>query len=160
VRVKGKGEGDGELPTKDCPICDTINALAARVCVRCGYEFPEPEKRISEVASTLPILSPRGQQWVRVSGVSYARHEKPGKPPSLRVDYQCGLLRHREWVCLEHAGYPGRKAADWWCQRAGAPFPPASVDEALARADELRTPAEIQIRPNGRFMGVVHARFA
>ena len=37
---------------------------------------------------------------------------------------------------------------------------PATVDEALARADELRQPVQIAVRPNGRFMEVVHARFA
>jgi DNA repair protein RadD len=156
---KAKGEGDGEAPTKVCPACQSINALPARVCVDCGYAFPARETHLEATATTRPILSTGRLEWVGVSAVTYHRHEKPGKPPSLRVDYHCGLVRHREWVCLEHGGYAGRKAAQWWLRRAEADLPPATVEEALTRADELRTPVEIAVRPNGRFTEVVHARF-
>src|SRR3954466_9399503 len=82
---------------KYCPECWALNALAARVCVNCGYEFPQ-ETKLEPTATTLPILSTDRLEWVEVGAVSYRRHEKPGRRPSLRVDYQCGLLRHREWV--------------------------------------------------------------
>ena len=39
-RDKLNGEGDGEAPTKVCPECQTINALAARMCIECDYVFP------------------------------------------------------------------------------------------------------------------------
>ena len=107
---KTNGEGDGEAPTKVCPACQTINALAARVCIDCGYVFPAPEVQLEATATTRPILSTGRPEWVDVGAVTYHRHEKPGKPPSLRVDYHCGLVRHREWVCLEHEGYAGQKA--------------------------------------------------
>jgi DNA repair protein RadD len=159
-RDKLNGEGDGEARTKVCPACQTINALAARVCADCGYVFPAPEVQLEATATTRPILSTGRPEWVDVGTVTYHRHEKTGKPPSLRVDYHCGLVRHCEWVCLEHGGYAGRKALQWWRRRADGELAPATVDDALARAQELRQPVQIAVRPNGRYTEVIHARFA
>jgi hypothetical protein len=57
--------------------------------------------------------------WCDVTDIAYARHEKPGKPASLRVTYECGLTQHSEWVCFEHTGFPRDKALSWWRRRAG-----------------------------------------
>jgi DNA repair protein RadD len=161
VKPKDKAsEGDGEAPTKVCPECQTINALAARVCADCGYVFPAPEVQLEATATTRPILSTGRPEWLHVGAVTYHRHEKPGRPPSLRVDYHCGLVRYREWVCLEHEGYAGQKAAQWWRRRDGSADLPATVDEALSRVDELRQPVQIAVRPSGQYTEVVHARFA
>ena len=43
IAVKA-GNGDGEAPTKTCPECDEIVALAATECPGCGYEFPARAK--------------------------------------------------------------------------------------------------------------------
>jgi DNA repair protein RadD len=159
-RDKLNAEGNGEAPTKVCPECQTINALTARMCIECDYLFPLPEVQLEATATTRPILSVGRPEWVDVGAVTYHRHDKPGKPSSLRVDYHCGLARHREWICLQHDGYAGTKAAAWWRRRAGDADVPTTVDEALARADELCQPVQIAVRPNGRFTEVVHARFA
>jgi DNA repair protein RadD len=158
-RNKLNGEGNGEAPTKVCRECRTINALTARMCIECDYLFPLPVVQLEATATTRPILSVGAPQWLDVRAVTYHRHDKPGKRASLRVDYHCGLARHREWICLQHDGYAGTKAAAWWRHRAGDSDIPATVDDALARADELRQPVQIAVRPNGRFMEVVHARF-
>jgi DNA repair protein RadD len=162
VEPKGKrnGEGDSDTPTKVCPACQTINALAARICADCGYVFPGREAQLDATATTRPILSTGRPQWVDVNAITYDRHEKPDKPPSLKVSYHCGLLRHHEWVCLEHEGYPRQRAVSWWHQRAQNGHVPATVEEALARTGELRQPIQIAVRPNGRFLEVAYARFA
>jgi DNA repair protein RadD len=157
---KTNGEGDGEAPTKVCPECETIVALPVRVCPDCGYVLPARETHLEATATTRPILSTGRPEWVDVTGVSYHRHEKPGKPPSLRVDYHCGLVRHSEWVCPEHGGYATSKAVQWWRRRANGLPPPTTVDEALARTGELLEPIQIAVRPNGRFTEVVNARLA
>jgi DNA repair protein RadD len=157
---KTNGQAEAEAPTKVCPACQTINALAARVCADCGYVFPAPEVQLEATATTRPILSTGRPEWIDVGGVTYHRHEKPGKPPSLRVDYHCGLVRHCEWVCIEHGGYAGRKALEWWRGRTDGELVPTTVREALARTDNLRQPVQIAVRPNGRYTEVVHARFA
>jgi DNA repair protein RadD len=120
--------------------------------------FPPPEVKVAATASTLAILSTVRAEWIEVSDVSYRRHDKPGKPPSMRVDYQCGLVRHSEWICFEHTGYARQKAAAWWQQRSAAPVP-ATVAEALGVADSLRTPTAVFVRPSGRFTEIVNHRF-
>jgi DNA repair protein RadD len=152
--------GGGGPPVKTCPDCRSILPAATRICPDCGHVFPPPEPRIEATASTLQIMTLGKPQWLPVSGVDYARHEKPGRPPSLRVDYRCGLVLHREWVCLEHGGFPREKAVAWWRQRGPGLPVPATVTDALAQAERLRVPAAIAVRPSGRFTEVVGARFA
>jgi len=154
-----KGGEDGVAPTKACPECDSIVHASVRTCPDCGHVFPPPELKIEAKASNLDILTSGKSEWVPVTRVSYARHDKPGKPPSLRVDYWSGLTHHSEWICIEHQGYPRQKAASWWANRAqGLPLP-RRVDEAIACAAKLRCPSEIAVRPSGRYTEVVGARF-
>jgi hypothetical protein len=97
-------------------------------------------------------------QWVTVAGIDYGRHEKLGKPPSLRVEYLCGLVSHREWICFEHPGYARSKAVAWWRARSQAPVPD-SIAAALAMSGALLKPASILVRPSGRFTEIINYRF-
>ena len=90
-----RGDGEGDAPVKTCPECRSILPAAATECPDCGYAFPPREIKIDRTASTLAILSTGKAQWVDVTEIGYARHDKPGRPPSLRVDYHCGLAAHR-----------------------------------------------------------------
>ena len=98
-------------------------------------------------------------EWSEVTGVSYARHEKPGKPASLRVTYSCGFSQHSEWVCFEHTGYPREKACAWWQRRAADRPVPRSVAEAMAAAQALAAPSAIRLRPVGQYTEIVGVRF-
>lgn len=160
VNPREPGKGDGEAPVKTCPDCQTILPAATATCPHCGHVFPAPEVKIEATATTLQILTTGKPQWLPVAEVAYARHEKPGRPASLRVDYRCGLVRHREWICIEHTGFARQKAVAWWRRRAPEMPVPLTVDDALAQADRLMVPAEIAVRPSGRFTEVVGARFA
>jgi DNA repair protein RadD len=79
-----RGDGEGEAPVKTCPECRSILPAAAAECPDCGYTFPPREIKIERTASTLAILSTGKAQWVDVTEIRYARHDKPGKPSSLR----------------------------------------------------------------------------
>jgi DNA repair protein RadD len=158
VRPKNPVKGDGDAPVKTCPECDSLLAISAQECPDCGYAFPPPAVQLKPKASSAPILSNRKPQWVKVTHVSYAKHRKPGKAPSLRADYQCGLTRYSEWVCLEHQGYARRRAESWWRARNPGVIP-KSIDGALTWIRHLATPVEIQVRPNGRFSEIINARF-
>lgn len=160
VRPKRPGDGGGgEAPTKICPECDSIIALSATECPDCGFVFPAREVKIAPTAATLPVLSPK-QQWLKVTGVSYSRHDKAGGRPSLKVTYSCGLATYSEWVCLEHQGYARQKAAEWWRKRApGCPVP-LSAAEALAQTSRLARPSDISVRPSGRYLEISGYRFA
>jgi len=157
---KKEPPGDGEAPIKVCPECQTINHASARHCIECDNEFPPPVVKVAPQAASNALLSTQIQAaWCDVTGITYARHDKPGKPASLRVTYECGLARHSEWVCFEHTGFPRDKAVGWWRRRAGNLPPPTTVDEALRQLDQLRCPIAIQVRPAGQYTEIAAARF-
>lgn len=155
---KSGGGGGGEAPTKVCPECESILPIAASECPDCGYEFPSRELKIAPTASTLAILSGRRDRWVEVTSLTYRKHTKQGSPPSMRVEYHCGLAIHREWVCFEHQGYARLKAEGWWQRRSVAPLP-QTVDEAISGSASLLRPSHIFVRMNGQFTEVAKYRF-
>ena len=157
----GKGDGETEVRAKECPVCQTLVAITTRTCPSCGHEWiaePGPKHEATADAETA-IISRGAPAWIEVDDVRYYRHEKPGSPPSLRVEYVCGFVIHREWVCFEHQGYVRMKAETWWYRNTGGGPHPRSVADALARVSELRTPSAIQIRPDGKFFQIVGRRF-
>ena len=130
----------------------------------CARLRPRNSRRRSSRSTPPPPRSPSCRpsrpQWLEVSEVSYRRHDKPGKPPSMRVDYSCGLARHSEWVCFEHTGYARQKAVAWWQQRSAAPVPrtvsrgagrgrqPGDADRHIGAAERpLHRDRQLQVRP-------------
>jgi DNA repair protein RadD len=155
-RVKRPGEGDGgEAPVKTCPSCQTICSAAALTCPTCNFQFPPREIDLDRKASTAPLLSTQIKaEWITVTNVSYSLHERPGKIPSMMVTYMAGLIRHREWVCFEHTGYPHDKAVTWWMQRSNLPVP-SKTTFALRESGGLRRPASIRVKQNGQYTDIV-----
>jgi DNA repair protein RadD len=160
VQPRRPGDGQGEAPVKVCPHCRSIVATAVRVCPDCGHAFPPPAAKVAASASTLAILSSGKPQWLAVDDIAYRRHDKADGRPSLRVEYRCGLVRHREWVCFEHSGYPRQKAVTWWLRRTADLAVPMTVAEALRHVDRLAKPSAIAVRPSGRFSEITSHRFA
>jgi DNA repair protein RadD len=100
------------------------------------------------------------EEWVKVNAVYYRRHEKPGSPDSMRVEYRSGLITYREWICFDHRGYPQERARKWWQRRmAGPGILPKSTAEAIAQSDSLLKPAEIKVRKNGKYTEITEFRF-
>jgi DNA repair protein RadD len=159
-RKKEKSEEPGEAPIKVCPECQAINHASIRLCTACGFEFPPPVVKVAARAASDALLSTQQKaEWSEVSSVTYDRHEKPGKPPSLRVTYRCGLATHSEWVCFEHTGYPREKACAWWQRRVQGVPAPRTVDDALGYVTALPAPSAIQVRPVGQYTEIVGMRF-
>lgn len=167
IRPKAPGEGAGEQPTKLCPQdktdvegktgCGELIPISRMECHCCGYIFPpNEEEKITAKAAIAPVLSTAPPVWHSVTGRTFREHPpKPGKPPSVKVTYMLGLHAQNEWVCPEHQGYASAKSQRYWSAHGGArPFP-KSVSEFLDRADELRTTAEIQLKPDGKYQSVV-----
>jgi DNA repair protein RadD len=116
-------------------------------------------KVAARAASDALLSTQQKAEWSEVTGVTYDRHEKPGKPPSLRVTYRCGLATHSEWVCFEHTGYPREKACAWWQRRVQGVPAPRTVDDALGYVTALPAPSAIQVRPVGQYTEIVGMRF-
>lgn len=161
VRPKKPGAGGGgEAPVKTCPECQSITHASSMECADCGYVWPPPPPEIVPVASTLAIMSNGGPNWKDVTDIHYDRHEKEGKPPSMRVEYQISLAKwQREWICFEHSGYARMKAIRWWQQRGQGSPVPNTVDEALSRTGEIVVPTAIGLRPAGKFDEIVDYQF-
>jgi DNA repair protein RadD len=143
-RRKGT-KGAGVAPVRLCEHCLTYNHASARVCVECGFEFPRSIKLMAEastaalIAGALPVI-----ENFKVDSVVYRLHKKDGRPDSMRVDYYCGLRRFSEYICLDHPGYAGRVARQWWEFRCPFGVPP-SVHDGMTAVKHLRSPMEIRV---------------
>jgi len=157
IRAKKKGEkGEGTAPTKTCPECKTIVFAGFTVCPECDFEFPPPEIKIERNASESAVLSTQLKvESYPVTGVSYYRHKKSGKPDTMRVDYQSGILKtFSKWLCFSHTGTPREMACFWWRKNAGN-APPKSTDEALLRTSELKVPKVVHVKKVGKYHEVI-----
>lgn len=156
-----KSEEGGEAPTKTCPECDSIVFAGLSECPDCGYIWPPKEPEIQRTATTLPVMSiDAPAEWKKVNAVFYRKHQKAGKPDSMRVEYRSGFQTYREWVCFDHKGYPKDKAIKWWRKRMSKPgLIPESTVDAIAKADNLLKPAEIKVQKNGQYTEIVEFRF-
>lgn len=147
---------------KECPECSALLPMAARQC-ECGHAFGEGGPAHSASPINAPILSTDIERKITtatVMRVRYDRHEKIGKPPSLRVTYQCGLRRVSEWICLEHSGMARAKAVRWWQDRAPGTPAPRTIEEALPLAFSLPTPTSITIDETNKFPEITSYEFA
>lgn len=159
--IKVKTEG-GEAPQRVCPDCFTIQNASRRRCVECGIEFPEPIKEPLRATEAPVIAEP---EWFDVMGATYyhnrGRELEDGtkKTDTLRVQYRCkaddGLLGKRwfsEWVCIEHEGFAGKKALEWWRKHSNNEFP-SSVSEALEIIDNIGIgiPQRIEVVRDGKW---------
>ena len=152
---KEKGE-PGTAPMKTCPKCQSVIYAGLIHCPGCNYEFPRNPPDMEPEASKLPVMKEVSEPfWIEVETVVLARHYKKDKPDSLRVDYRYGFQNMvSEWICLEHDGFAGRKAADWW-RRMGGDLKVRTVTDALAAGKTLHLPTHVLCAEDGRFTRVV-----
>jgi DNA repair protein RadD len=171
ARAAGQPVTEG-APTRMCPECQEIVLASLRECPACGHAWPAPEPKHADTPSGIPVLSTwRAPERFRVERVAYVLHHKPGKPPSLRVDYHCGLRRFSEWTCFEHGGYARARAERWWArrcppgERGEGPAPPGLPADtaaalALARAGALLAPATILVNLSGKYPEITRHELA
>jgi DNA repair protein RadD len=153
--------GVGSVRGKTCPECEGLVYIAAPKCEACGHEFPVKPKHEAAADGSSAVLStekvpPRAEP---VLSWQFDQHFKTDRPPSVCVTYLGPLNRYREWLGFEHGGPAAYKACQWWSRHGGqTPFPRTAV-EAIERQAELRKPATISVRPNGKFFDIVGRSF-
>ena len=169
IEVESKRKGGAgvkadvdQVRAKECPRCQSLAHLSARLCKDCGYEWPVTVEHDTR-ADDAPILSrdapaPKAEA-LDVAHWSPAIHRKEGSPDSVRVEYLAGLMSYREWIMPAHGGYPGRKALDWWRKHGGDLPVPATADEAIVRWSELTRPSTITVRPSGKWFEITGRSF-
>lgn len=177
---KPKAKGDTFIKAKECPECETLNSVFEKLCTECGHDFTEgkdtkecptcamvcradasrcgncghafglPREPKHDIkAGTAPVLNVPVR--LSVFDVTISRHEKKGKPDSLKIIYFCnepddgspakpvgnlfGITTARrvtEWVCLEHEGPARMMALKWWLRRFPKTRPPYRIDQVEA----------------------------
>lgn len=159
-----KGNEPSDAPEKSCPACDKRLPLSAKEC-ECGFRFP-PTPRHEEAAGSAELLASMQppQRWL-VEAISMRLHINEKKQSrSLRVDYECqsaersGNLTKEtisEWICLEHEGFAGRKAFDWWKARSLKEV--YSIEEAIDawKLGAVAFPEWVETRREGKWYRVV-----
>ena len=148
---KGKGDGKGEAPAKECPECQSIIAAGFAVCPDCGFKFPPRGSGHDTAPGEESILSE--PVTMSVENVEYRKHFNIKKgSTTLKVTYlgEENLESVDEWVCFEHQGFARSKAEMWWGQRNIHPCP-RTVDEALAVSHTLKIPNSITFERQGQY---------
>lgn len=162
--------GGAKVVLAICQKCREAFSRALKVCPHCGWEIPKQEmKRLEETekerrmhgskASTRNILS-NAPETLKVDAIYVSRHQKPGSPDSVRIQFRCGLRMFRHWICLDHPGPAGALAQQWW--RRFVPVSRGSrvtVNEVLVDlfvSETLLTAIKtITVRKAGKFFEVV-----
>lgn len=158
----------GEVKTgaaKECPQCSAVIAAGCATCPDCGHEFPARKVEHFATPTGAAILSAERDavtHWHDVHGVTYREHTGKSGTPTLQVEYRCGLITYREWVCFEHSGMPRARAVEWWARRSnprtytGAP---RTVADAAARSVSLLTPARIHVSEASKYPEIIAHEF-
>lgn len=160
-RSKTKWIDGAEPPFAVCDNCGAhVRPASLLRCSVCGELMREIEQPKPRQASDAPVMSSQVEQKIvryEVTKVAYSRHEKPGRPPSMRVDYWSGYqIVAREFICFEHGGYAAQKAYNWWGVRA--PGTPKTVDEALEWIEmgcPVKWPRAIRVNEMGKYPEIV-----
>lgn len=164
VIPKKKGKGGGECPVKECPECQTLNHPSVRFCVnrKCNYEFTF-EIKITDTAANLELIKQSAIpiiELIPVRSMTFQKNARRNKQPSLRISYQSNLQSFDEYLPLQHDSLNVRhKAGESWMKQGGNFPPPASVDEALTRTHELRTPHTIHVWLNTQYPTITAKHF-
>lgn len=147
-----KGKGGGSPPVRECPECSppTYVHISLKCCPECGYEFPvevktDRQASTEELVAGAPKIYPT--QSFRVDRMMATRHQKMGRPDSVRISYYSGVRKFDIWIGVEHPEYiMQKKAATWW--RLHAPKgeeQPRTTDDLLRRFGEAKAPSHIKV---------------
>lgn len=168
IPVKKK-KGNGEIPVKLCPKCDTYVHAAVRFCdglkwngEKCNHEF-EFETKLEQTAATAEVIArddaPPEMHWFKVDRVEYEPQNKPYSPPQMRVLYYSGFRRFSEIISIEHQNYAGKVARDWWRTRLPDYPPPPTTKEGFSALELLKQPTHIYVHTNTKYPKVIAVSF-
>ena len=152
----------GLIPTKTCPVCSTVTYPSARTCLSCNFRFVFKVKITPETSSADIIKKGwkppvNVEKWLNVTKVIYRIHKKIGAPDSILVTYYCGLTRVKEWWCLDHGGYAGRKALHQVKYRGY--HGEVSTHAVYKDRDKLRKPKRIFVNLTAKYPEILNSQF-
>lgn len=175
VREKGERRKVEKAKVRICDCCRSAWPLEITVCGVCQNILVaerDPTANLDIQASNADILGTlftRGEaeEWFDIDDVRYYRHQKAGKPDSLRVTYFSGIMSFSEWVHFENdAEFLRSKARNWWNARAPKDnligySVRMTITEALKYAATIQWPKRVLIKKNSNnFYEVLQHEFA
>lgn len=158
--IKGRKKGtsrDTEAPYAICDDCGAqVRPASALTCPECGAVLREEQEQESRKATNAAIMRSQVAPKIEtfdVDDVAYRLHHKEGSPDSMRVDYWSGIKKvASEWVCLEHTGFAGDKARQWW-QRwmPGVDYPHRILSAISLCCIHAHRPSQITVNLTGKY---------
>lgn len=159
IKQKEKGKGTGDPIVKECPNCQALVHPSVRVCDICGHEFVF-KTNLTAQAGTAEIVRSTVAQWYKIDRVTYALHDKLGKPTSLKVTYRIGLQTFSEWICFDHDGFAKYSADNWVRFRAPEGMPePEDVFQLYEWSEWLKKPTYVLVNFSETFPEIKDAKF-
>lgn len=158
-------ETNRDAPFATCTECGfRVIPASLMYCPECDAQLREEEPKFADKVSLAAVLS---QKIIRepvrheVNRVSYSTHLKPGKRPSMRVDYWSGIRRvASEYICFEHGGYVTDMAVAWWLKRDDLLGNiPTTTQQAIEWSSCLKEPTVIFVDVNGDFPRIIQYEF-
>lgn len=143
--VKSKGEG-GSAPVRECPSCLMYSHATVKICPHCGYVFPEKDPHGKD-AYEGDVIS-KDSHWMTVNQIDYIRHEKIGKPDSVRINFDVNERNapYPMWLAFDHGGFAAHKAKEYVKMVGGTAD---TTDSALAECiQKWKIPTRIEVRKN------------
>jgi len=145
VQIPAKS-GGGDPPFKACPDCQTLLAVSSLTCPECGHKW---EVRLEEknLTDLVPVKSPPPGRSRVISYSVYGKISQRGYY-MLVLDVVCrpgGSIKR--WLDIEGAAsyYGQGRARNLWWQLSNRSKPPATVQEAITRANDLKMPEFVTI---------------
>lgn len=138
-----------KAPSKECSNCGCIVAIRTLICPNCGAPFTIESTKFTPEPETAPVLSVP-EIW-DVTDWKIKIHNKPGKPPSLMLRFNSAC----EFLCFEHGGYADNVGRRKWHMYGGLSPAPSTTLEASNRSGELRIPAQIEVKKEGKFYRIL-----
>lgn len=161
VLPKQKGKGGGDAPVREC-VCGAYIHASLIVCPHCGMEYP-PEVKFDSKSNNSELITKKKRvpkepivEVFKVDQIFFQPYPaRNGKPPFVKVTYQCGLRTFKMPLCFEHeSSYARKKSRDWWraaTNNDDADFLPSLTSEALERQGECETPKYIRVHINTKY---------
>lgn len=162
IRVKkkrdSKGEGVSVAPVKECPSCHELLHTSVILCPGCGHVWDSKPSHGTEAADAVIVAALEKPRLYPVTRVEYSKHNKLGKPPSVKVTYWCGASTFDEWLPIEDDRSYVRKHAVAWCWQRGSTCP-EKVDQFfdMVRDNRIPAPDTITVKPDGKYWRVLSA---
>jgi DNA repair protein RadD len=136
-----------------CPMCLEVNSLQEPKCIECGFELKQ--KRIithDNKPADIDILGDGGK-WYNIVEVFYDKHEKKGKPPSLKVTYISTSDEFPMWHAVNSTSQWAKNKAIKWCMDNCMNFD-GFIDLDNISQYKWREPSRIRVVNDGKYKRV------